>query len=83
MKIMKAFSMFLWMTGCAVLSNIPGLDTPDGQIYARRCGSCHGTTSVAGHGVPDPRFRTLMEWQEILPKMESLIHARSYASDAI
>jgi hypothetical protein len=26
-----------------------------------------------GHGVPDPRLRTLPEWQEVLPKMDRLI----------
>jgi hypothetical protein len=26
--------------------------------------------------VPDPRFRTMAEWQEILPRMEHLIRER-------
>ena len=26
------------------------------------------------HGVPDPRFRTMEEWQEVLQRMDRLIH---------
>jgi mono/diheme cytochrome c family protein len=63
-----------------MLTGIPDLDTPDGQVYARRCGGCHGTPHVGGHGVPDPRFRTMAEWDEILPKMERLIHERGLRS---
>ena len=66
----------LFAIGCAMLTGIPGLDTPDGRIYAQRCGACHGTSHVGGHGVPDPRFRTMAEWKEILPKMERLIRER-------
>ena len=29
-----------------------------------------------GHAVPDPRFRTMTEWQEVLPKMDRLIRER-------
>jgi hypothetical protein len=29
-----------------------------------------------GHGVPDPRFRTMAEWQALLPKMDSLIREK-------
>jgi mono/diheme cytochrome c family protein len=59
-----------------MFAGIPDLDTPDGQVYARRCGGCHGTSYVRGHGVPDPRFRTMAEWETILPKMEHLIRER-------
>ena len=34
---------------------------------------------VEGHGVPDPRFRTMAEWQEVLPKMERLIREKRLA----
>lgn len=61
-------AVLLLAAACAMLAAIPDLDTPDGQVYTRRCGACHG--------VPDPRFRTMMEWQEVLPKMERLIHER-------
>ena len=26
--------------------------------------------------MPDPRFRTMAEWQEVLPKMDSLIRKK-------
>ena len=29
-----------------------------------------------GHGVPDPRFRTMAEWQEVLLKMDRLTRER-------
>ena len=66
----------LFVIGCAMFAGIPDLDTPDGRVYAQRCGACHGTSHVGGHGVPDPRFRTMAEWKEVLPKMERLIHER-------
>jgi hypothetical protein len=69
----------LFVTGCAMFGGIPDLDTPDGQIYARRCGGCHGTSYMRGHGVPDPRFRTMAEWEQILPKMDQLIRERGLA----
>ena len=58
---------------CVGLTGIPDLDTPDGRVYAHRCGGCH----ARGHGVPDPRFRTMAEWQEVLPKMDGLIRERA------
>lgn len=75
-EIVTAILAFLWVTGCAMLTGIPDLDTPDGQVYARRCGECHGTSHVGGHGVPDPRFRTMAEWEKIFPKMDHLIRER-------
>jgi len=60
-----------------MLTGIPDLDTPDGRVYARRCGGCHGTPHIRGHGVPDPRFRTMAEWEQILPKMDRLIRERA------
>lgn len=61
------------VVACAGLSGIPDLNTPDGRVYAHRCGSCH----AKGHGVPDPRFRTMTEWLEVLPKMDRLIRERA------
>ncbi len=58
---------------CVGLTGIPDLNTPDGRVYAHRCGGCH----TKGHGVPDPRFRTMTEWQEVLPKMDRLIQERT------
>ncbi len=55
------------------VSGIPDLDTPDGRVFAQRCGGCHGVSYKGGHGVLDPRFRTMAEWQEVLPKMDLLI----------
>ncbi len=84
--LLQAFGRFtsailtvLYVTGCAMFTGIPDLDTPDGQIYAQRCGACHGTSHVGGHGVPDPRFRTMAEWKETLPRMERLIRGRGLA----
>lgn len=68
----------LWMAGCATLTGIPDLNTPDGQIYARRCGACHEMAAIGAHGVPDPRFRSMAEWKEILPKMDRLIRERGH-----
>lgn len=65
------------LVGCGgVFTGIPDLDSPDGQVFALRCGGCHGTAYRGGHGVPDPRFRTMTEWQEVLPKMDRLIRER-------
>jgi hypothetical protein len=74
--IMTAVVIFLTAAGCAMLTGTPDLDTPDGQVYARRCGACHGMQQMRGHGVPDPRSRTMVEWQEVLPKMEGLIREK-------
>ena len=74
-----ALAVLLLAAACAILTGIPDLDTPDGQIYARRCGACHGVPAIGGHGVPNPRFRTIAEWQEVLPKMERLIRERELA----
>jgi len=74
--IVIALAVLLLATACAMLEEIPDLDTPDGQVYARRCSACHGMAHVGGHGVPDPRFRTVEEWLQVLPKMERLIRER-------
>jgi mono/diheme cytochrome c family protein len=76
---MTAILGVLGMAGCAMLTEIPDLDTPDGRVYAQRCGACHGTSHLRGHGVPDPRFRTMAEWENILPRMEQLIRERGLA----
>jgi hypothetical protein len=78
-RIQRSFMGLLammWMVGCAVISRIPDLDTPDGRVYAHECGNCHGTPHNGGHGVPDPRFRTMEEWHEVLPKMDRMIRER-------
>ena len=71
---------FMWVVGCGgVFTGIPDLDTSDGRVFAQRCGGCHGKPfgdHGVTHGVPDPRFRTLAEWQEVLPKMDRLIRER-------
>lgn len=67
----------MWVIGCGgVFTGIPDLDSPDGRVFAQRCGGCHGASDRGDHGVPDPRFRTMAEWQEVLPKMDRLIHER-------
>jgi hypothetical protein len=67
----------MWVAGCSgVFTGIPDLNSPDGRVFAQRCGGCHGASYKGGHGVPDPRFRTMAEWQEVLPKMDRLIHER-------
>jgi hypothetical protein len=58
----------LWIAGCAMLSGIPGLDSSDGRVYAKRCGGCHGT--------PEPRLRTLAEWHGALTKMDRLFQEK-------
>jgi mono/diheme cytochrome c family protein len=72
-----ALLALMWLVGCGgVFTGIPDLDSPDGRVFAQRCGGCHGTSYRGGHGVPDPRFRTMTEWQEVLPKMDRLIRER-------
>ena len=71
----------MWMVGCGgAFTGIPDLDTPDGQVFAQRCGGCHGSSYRGGHGVPDPRFRTMAEWQEVLPKMDDLMREKGLPS---
>jgi hypothetical protein len=66
----------MWVVGCGgVFTGIPDLDTPDGRVFAQRCGGCHGK-SFRDHRVPDPRFLTMAEWQEVLPIMDRLIRER-------
>lgn len=68
------------LAGCGgVFTGIPGLDTPEGRVFAQRCGACHlqpfGDHGVT-HGVPDPRFRTMAEWQKELTLMEDLMREK-------
>lgn len=68
------------LAGCGgVFTGIPGLDTPEGRVFAQRCGACHlqpfGDHGVT-HGVPDPRFRTMAEWQKELTLMEGLMREK-------
>lgn len=68
------------LAGCGgVFIGIPGLDTPDGRVFAQRCGACHlkpfGDHGVT-HGVPDPRFRTMAEWQKEIARMEGLMREK-------
>lgn len=70
----------LWGAGCAgVFTEIPDLDSPDGRIFAQRCSACHGKpfgSHGVTHGVPDPRFRTLEEWQKEVARMEGLMREK-------
>lgn len=70
----------LWGAGCAgVFTEIPDLDSPDGRIFAQRCSACHGKpfgSHGITHGVPDPRFRTLEEWQKEVARMEGLMREK-------
>ena len=74
--------LFAWMVlgGCGgAFTSIPDLDTSDGRVFAQRCGACHGKpfgSHGVTHGVPDPRFRTMTEWQEVLPRMERLMQEK-------
>lgn len=66
--------------GCgAVLTEIPELDTAEGRVFAQRCGACHGKPFGGHgitHGVPDPRFRTMVQWQEEVARMEGLMREK-------
>ena len=79
-RVVTGLSALLWVVGCGgVFTGIPDLDSPDGRVFAQRCGACHGKPfgdHGVTHGVPDPRFRTLAEWQEVLQKMDRLIHEK-------
>lgn len=75
--LIMGLSVLLWGAGCGgVFTEIPELDSPDGKVFAQRCAACHrqpfGDHGVT-HGVPDPRFRTMEEWQKELSRMESLM----------
>ena len=74
------FMAMVWVGGCGgVFTEIPELDTTDGRVFAQRCGACHGKPFGGHgitHGVPDPRFRSMMEWQEELARMESLMREK-------
>ncbi|MBK9307729.1 MAG: hypothetical protein IPM58_11730 [Nitrospira sp.] len=75
---------WLLIGGCGgVFTGIPELDTPDGRVFAQRCSACHGKpfgSHGVTHGVPDPRFRTLAEWQDLLPRMEQLMREKGLPS---
>ncbi|MDH4078292.1 MAG: hypothetical protein OEU68_00590 [Nitrospira sp.] len=77
-------SASLWIGGCGgVFTGIPELDTSDGRVFAQRCSACHGKpfgNHGLAHGVPDPRFRTIAEWQEVLPRMERLMREKGLPS---
>jgi mono/diheme cytochrome c family protein len=70
----------LWLGGCGgVFTEIPELNTADGRVFAQRCGACHGKPfgdHGITHGVPDPRFRTMEEWQKELSRMEGLMREK-------
>jgi mono/diheme cytochrome c family protein len=70
----------MWVVGCGgVFTGIPDLDTADGRVFAQRCGGCHGKPfgdHGVTHGVPDPRFRTMAEWEKELLNMDRLIHEK-------
>ncbi|TKB94904.1 MAG: hypothetical protein E8D41_02780 [Nitrospira sp.] len=72
--------VLMWVVGCGgVFTGIPDLDSPDGRVFAQRCGACHGKPfgdHGVTHGVPDPRFRTMAEWQKELSKMEGLMREK-------
>lgn len=73
-RSLTALLVLMWVVGCArAFTGIPDLDTPDGRVFAHRCGGCHGASYGRGHGVPDPRFRTMAEWQDVLPQMDRLM----------
>lgn len=73
-------AVIFWMGGCgAVLTEIPELDTAAGRVFAQRCGACHGKpfgSYGVTHGVPDPRFRTVDEWQKEVSRMEGLMREK-------
>ena len=58
----------VFLSGCVALSGMPDLRTPDGQIYAKRCKQCHG--------LPEPRFRTMREWEPIVLNMMDKIREK-------
>ena len=78
-----AYLGLIWLMGVAgcsaALTGIPALDAPDGRVFAERCGGCHDRCCGKGHGVPDPRFHTMSEWQEIVPRMDRLIGEQGLA----
>lgn len=75
-RLVTGLLMVVGIGGCGgAWIGIPGLDTPDGRIFAQRCAACHlkpfGNHALT-HGVPDPRLRTMAEWRAVLPKMDRL-----------
>ncbi len=70
----------LCLGGCGgVFTDIPDLNTPDGRVFAQRCAACHGKpfgSHGITHGVPDPRFRTMREWQAELARMEGFMREK-------
>lgn len=77
-------SALLWIGGCGgVFTGIPDLNTTDGRVFAQRCAACHlqpfGDHGVT-HGVPDPRFRTMAEWEKEVSRMEGLMREKGLPS---
>ncbi|MCP9456691.1 MAG: hypothetical protein NNA18_11370 [Nitrospira sp.] len=78
--VLAGVAALVGLSGCGgAWTGIPGLDTPDGRIFAQRCSACHlqpfGDHGVT-HGVPDPRFRTLEEWKKEVARMEGLMREK-------
>ena len=82
--VLMGLTVLLWGPGCGgVFTEIPELDSPDGKVFAQRCAACHrqpfGAHGVT-HGVPDPRFRTMEEWQKEVSRMEGLMREKGLPS---
>lgn len=79
-RLVAGLVFLMGMVGCGgVFTGIPDLDTPDGRVFAQRCAACHlqpfGDHGVT-HGVLDPRFRTMGEWQQEVSRMVELMREK-------
>jgi cytochrome c2 len=59
----------LGAAGCMEAFEVPGRDTPEGQVYVRRCSLCHA--------LPDPTRMSFGQWVPVVERMARNIRSQN------